>query len=125
MSKGEIESRQIMDQFELDGSMKWDEYMKATSAFLDCGLPNFIEERLDLLSFPSFLVEAIRDYGKCWPLKPHSDVLDSIFDSDKMKAVASFQDLYVGLEPFRNSQLFGGGIFQSTSPAVFDAGPVL
>jgi len=56
---------------------------------------------------------------KAWPLKPHSDVLDAFFDSDKMKALASFQDLYVGLEPYRNSALLGGGVLQSTAPAVF------
>ena len=31
-----------------------------------------------------------------WPLKPHSDVLELTFESDKMRALASFQDLYVG-----------------------------
>jgi hypothetical protein len=56
---------------------------------------------------------------KAWPLKPHSDVLDAIFGSEKMKALASFQDLYVGLEPFRNSELLGGGVLKSTAPAVF------
>jgi len=52
-----------MNLIETDGAVKWDAYMKATSAFLDCGLPNFIEERLDLLSFPAFIVEALRDGG--------------------------------------------------------------
>jgi phytoene dehydrogenase-like protein len=64
MSAHEVKSREIMDSYETDGSKKWDEYMRATSAFLDCGLPNFIEERLDLLSFPNFLKEALRDFGK-------------------------------------------------------------
>lgn len=36
-----------------------------------------------------------------------------------MKALASFQDLYVGLEPYRNAELFGGGVLESTAPAVF------
>lgn len=35
-----------------------------------------------------------------------------------MRALASFQDLYVGLEPYR-SQQFGGGVWTSTAPAVF------
>ena len=52
-------------------------------------------------------------------MKPHSDVLDAIFSSDKMKAVAAFQDLYVGLEPYRNDGLLGGGVLRSTAPAVF------
>lgn len=53
-------SRQKMDHYEQNGSHKWNEYMRATEAFLDCGLPNFIEEVLDLKSFPSFLIEATR-----------------------------------------------------------------
>lgn len=119
MSSAELKSRETMDAFEEDGATKWDEYMRATSAFLDCGLPNFIEERLDLLSFPNFLIEALRDYARAWPLKPHSDVLDAIFESNKLKALASFQDLYVGLEPYRNNKLLGGGVLKSTAPAVF------
>jgi phytoene dehydrogenase-like protein len=58
-------------------------------------------------------------YLQAWPLQPHSDLLDSIFESNKLKALASFQDLYVGLEPYRNEQLVGGGVFRSTAPAVF------
>jgi phytoene desaturase (3,4-didehydrolycopene-forming) len=113
------ESRDKMDTWEADGSKQWDAYMQACEAYLDCGLPNFIEGRLDLKSFPSFLREALRDFGKAWPLRPHSDVLDSFFQSDKMKAMASFQDLYVGLEPFRNAKQAFGGILHSTAPAVF------
>jgi phytoene dehydrogenase-like protein len=64
MSTAEISSRERMNSYESGGAEKWDEYMKATSAFLDCGLPNFIEERLDIASFPAFLREALRDYAK-------------------------------------------------------------
>eukprot|EP00536_Pseudo-nitzschia_multiseries_P002135 jgi/Psemu1/235406/estExt_Genewise1.C_280111 len=103
-------SRQQMDAYEADGATKWDEYMATTAAYLDAGLPNFIEERLDLASLPEFLRRSLSGGGKAWPLKPHSDVLDAMFDSDKLKALASFQDLYVGLEPYRNpSQVWGGG----------------
>lgn len=56
-------SRTKMDEYEVLGSAKWDAYMRATEAFLDCGLPNFIEERFDLLSFPAFLRESLRDGG--------------------------------------------------------------
>lgn len=60
----EQKSREKMNELEADGASKWDAYMKATSAFLDCGLPNFIEERIDLISFPAFLREALKDGGK-------------------------------------------------------------
>lgn len=112
-------SREKMNSFEKDGALKWDEYMQCTEAFLNCGLPNFIEEKLDLGSFPSFLVEALKDGMKSWPLKPHSDVLDVLFESDKMKSLASFQDLYVGLEPYANDREILGGVIKKTAPAVF------
>jgi hypothetical protein len=57
-------SRNKMDSYEVNGSQKWDEYMEITSAYLDCGLPNFIEERLDLGSFPNFLTQSLRDNAK-------------------------------------------------------------
>jgi phytoene desaturase (3,4-didehydrolycopene-forming) len=108
-----------MNSYEANGAQKWDKYMQSTAAFLDCGLPNFIEERLDLQSFPAFLYEALKDGAKSWPLKPHSNVLDATFDSQKMRAMASFQNLYVGLEPFRNDKYFAGGVLRKTAPAVF------
>ena len=53
------------------------------------------------------------------PARWSQDVLDAFFESDKMKALASFQDLYVGLEPYRNNELLGGGVLKATAPAVF------
>ena len=115
----EAESRATMEKFEENGAQKWDAYLQACEAFLDCGLPNFIEEKFDLGSFPVFSIESLRDAGKAWPLKPHSDVLEAFFTSPKMRALASFQDLYVGLEPYRNNNSFAGGVFGTTAPAVF------
>lgn len=60
----EDRSRRKMDTYEPDGAEKWDYYMRATSAFLDAGLPNFIEEQLDLSSIPKFLQEALRGFAK-------------------------------------------------------------
>ena len=119
IEKEEKVSRSKMDTYETNGAQKFDDYMELTSAYLNAGLPNFIEETLDLPSLPQFLFQSLKGYGKAWPLKPHSEVLDAMFDSTKLKAVASFQDLYVGLEPYQNPNLFMGGIFQSTAPAVF------
>lgn len=119
MSEQESASIDKMNSYEPNGYDRWEEYMAACSAFLDCGLPNFIEERLDLPSFPAFIYQALRAKAKAWPLKPHSDVLDAIFDSEKMKALASFQDLYVGLEPYRNDNQLFGGVLRKTAPAVF------
>lgn len=117
--QAEASSRAQMDSYEPNGAQKWDDYMATTVAYLDAGLPNFIEEKLDLGSLPEFLVRSLQGFGKAWPLKPHSDVLDALFESNKLRALASFQDLYVGLEPYKNPKLIGGGVFQSTAPAVF------
>ena len=119
MKELELKSIAKMESYEANGASKWDEYMVSAAAFLDCGLPNFIEEKFDLASFPAFLREALRGFGKAWPLKPHSDVLDAIFASNKMRALASFQNLYVGLEPYRNNDELFGGVLRKTAPAVF------
>jgi hypothetical protein len=64
LSENEARSRTKMDTYEEDGAKKWDEYLQIMSAYLDCGFPNFIEEKLDLLSLPAFLYEALRDSAK-------------------------------------------------------------
>jgi len=127
MSLEEIKNIQILEQesiskfnkLEPNGFEKWQDYLNTCAAYLDCGLPNFIEERLDIRSFPAFLKEALRDSLLRWPLQPHSSMLSSLFDSPKLIALASFQDLYVGLSPYINSKQIGGGVFRKTAPAVF------
>jgi len=108
-----------MNEWQSNGADQWQAYLQACQAFLDCGFPNFIQEKLDLASFPAFLRESFRDRAKAWPLKPHSEVLDAFFTSTKLRALASFQDLYVGLEPYRNPQQPLGGVLTTTAPAVF------
>lgn len=54
-------SRDKMNEYEINGAVKWDQYMQSTAAFLECGLPNFIQEKLDLKSFPAFINEATRE----------------------------------------------------------------
>ena len=115
----EQESIQKLNKLEPNGFAKWQEYLDTCAAYLDCGLPNFIEERLDLPSFPAFLKEALRDGLERWPLQPHSTMLSSLFESPKMIALASFQDLYVGLSPYINKGQIGGGVLRKTAPAVF------
>jgi len=114
----EQKSIQKFNQLEPNGFDKWMDYLDTCAAYLDCGLPNFIEERLDLPSFPAFLKEALRDSLLRWPLQPHSTMLSSLFESPKMIALASFQDLYVGLSPYINNGQIGG-VLRKTAPAVF------
>jgi phytoene desaturase (3,4-didehydrolycopene-forming) len=115
----EQKSIQQLNSIEEDGFQKWQGYLDTCAAFLDCGLPNFIEEKLDLKTLPKFLIESLKDNASRWPLQPHSTMLSNLFSSPKMIALASFQDLYVGLEPFVNDKQIGGGVLRKTAPAVF------
>lgn len=117
----EQESISKINNLEPNGFEKWSSYLNTCAAFLDCGLPNFIEERIDVSTLPAFMIEALKDNAIRWPLQPHSSILDNIFESPKLKAMASFQDLYVGLEPYYNEKqkLLGGGVLRKTAPAVF------
>jgi phytoene desaturase (3,4-didehydrolycopene-forming) len=115
----EQKSIQQLNSIEPDGFQKWQEYLNTCAAFLDCGLPNFIEEKLDMTTLPRFLVESLRENAKRWPLQPHSSMLSKLFTSPKMVALASFQDLYVGLEPYANPNQIGGGVLRKSAPAVF------
>jgi phytoene desaturase (3,4-didehydrolycopene-forming) len=115
----EQETISKLNNLETNGFEKWQDYLNTCAAFLDCGLPNFIEERLDVSTLPAFMVQALKEKAKRWPLQPHSTMLDSLFDSPKLKAMASFQDLYVGLEPYKNHRQFGGGVLRKSAPAIF------
>ncbi|KAL3810447.1 hypothetical protein ACHAXA_010377 [Cyclostephanos tholiformis] len=119
MKASEMESIRKLNSMEVNGHDKWMEYLNTCSAYLDCGLPNFIEGRMDIKSVPNFAYESLRDGGKNWPLRPHSRMLNSIFDGPKLRALASFQNLYVGLEPYENEDQWLGGITRKTAPAVF------
>jgi phytoene dehydrogenase-like protein len=105
MSNLEVASRKKMNALEPPhGAVQWDDYLQTCRAFLNCGLPNFIQQRFHAGSFPAFLYESLRNSARAWPLRPHSDMLYSFFPtSSKLRALASFQDLYVGLEPYRRS----------------------
>ena len=37
-------------------------------------------------------IDALKDGAKRWPLQPHSTMLDALFDSPKLKAMASFRN---------------------------------
>lgn len=56
------------------------------------GLPNFIEEKLTPGRLPEFALGALFNS----PLENHYKQLSRRFESEKMRALLSFQDLYVG-----------------------------
>lgn len=56
------------------------------------GLPNFIEEKFTPGRLPEFALGALFNS----PLENHYGQLSRRFDNPKMRALLSFQDLYVG-----------------------------
>ena len=56
------------------------------------GLPNFIEEKFTPERLPQFALGALFNS----PLENHYGQLRRRFESPKMRALLSFQDLYVG-----------------------------
>lgn len=62
----------------------------------------FIEEKFQLRGLWEFLSACL----VCLPVLPHSRLLQSLFRSEKLRAALSFQDLYVGLSPYRSPAVF-------------------
>ena len=62
----------------------------------------FIEEKFQLRGLREFLSACL----VCLPVLPHSRLLQSLFRSEKLRAALSFQDLYVGLSPYRSPAVF-------------------
>jgi phytoene desaturase len=73
-----------------------EKYLSISSDFLAFGLPAVIEERPDWSLLPAFLGACFRSF----PLLTHDSMLRSLFPNNpKIRAMLSFQDLYVGLAP--------------------------
>ena len=77
-------------------------YMKIAGDFLRFGLPTVIEEQPAWKYLGSFLLACIRAF----PLWSHDTMLRSFFQTSKMRALMSFQDLYIGLSPYEAPAVF-------------------
>eukprot|EP00466_Bigelowiella_natans_P016692 jgi/Bigna1/40580/e_gw1.44.21.1 len=104
LSEDEALMKSQLDALEPDGYEKYKRYMASADINLDGGLPLFIENdwsnALELV--PKFIGNALQH----WPLKSHYASLGEFFDTDKMKALFSFQDLYIGLSPYESPGVF-------------------
>ena len=95
----------------------FEEYMNIANAFLDFGLPAVIEEQpfQHLDKFPAFLQSCL----KAFPLFSHDKMITDLFKGskivqddkewttlNKVRALLSFQDLYVGLAPSETPAVF-------------------
>lgn len=98
----EAEMREQMDRLEPRGFEKYQAYLNRAQLNLEVGLPNFIEEKLTTNRLPEFAFNAL-SYS---PLENHYKQLSRTFESVKMRALLSFQDLYVGLSPYNAPAVF-------------------
>lgn len=89
-------------RLESDGKSHFLSYMKNAKAFLEFGLPAVIEERPIWKGFKDFCLACLQMI----PLFPHQVVLQSLFKSEKIRAMLSFQDLYIGLSPYETPAVF-------------------
>lgn len=89
-------------RLETKGRPSFLSYMTSAKAFLAFGLPAVIEEKPVWKDFGTFVFACL----KVFPLLPHHNVLQSLFASEKIKAMLSFQDLYVGLSPYETPAIF-------------------
>mmetsp|Transcript_33089 Transcript_33089/g.104096 ORF Transcript_33089/g.104096 Transcript_33089/m.104096 type:complete len:559 (-) Transcript_33089:450-2126(-) len=95
-----------------DSMERFDAYMAAATAALDGGWPLAIEERWDVKTvasvLPAFARSALRNFPANLPVgQSHMQQLRRYFPtSDKVRALLSFQDLYVGLSPYEAPAVF-------------------
>ncbi|CAM9289030.1 unnamed protein product, partial [Heterosigma akashiwo] len=84
-------------------------YLDAAQANLDAGLPNFIRGKLSISGFDRFIGNV---FGGFFPLENHQASTIAMaqlrrwFRTDKLRALMSFQDLYVGLSPYDAPAVF-------------------
>ena len=92
------------------GFERFEEYRATAREYLRAGWPIFIEEDISPASLvklvPRFLATAVSAVWK-WPLFGHDAQLRRLFpDSPRLRALCSFEDLYVGLTPVEAPAVF-------------------
>lgn len=85
-----------------NGYRSFRSYMQTATDFLSFGLPTVIEEQLQLQYLKLFILACLRAF----PLFSHDWMLGTFFKTQKMKAMMSFQDLYIGLSPYEAPAVF-------------------
>lgn len=106
--RGELRRR--LDLEAPGGFDRFEEYREAAREYLRAGWPIFIEEDIRPSSLaklvPRFLATAVSALWK-WPLFGHDAQLRRLFpESPRLRALCSFEDLYVGLSPVEAPAVF-------------------
>jgi phytoene desaturase (3,4-didehydrolycopene-forming) len=94
--------KSITNSIEPNSYEKFVDYLKTAGDFLRFGLPTVIQEKPDFTHFGSFVMACI----KVFPLRSHDSMLKQYFKSPKLRAMMSFQDLYIGLSPYESPAIF-------------------
>ena len=102
ISNNEEKMKSVANSIETDGYKNFVDYLKTASDFLRFGLPAVIQERPEYQHFGSFLIACL----KVFPLLSHDSMLKKYFKTSKMRAMMSFQDLYIGLSPYESPAIF-------------------
>lgn len=102
ISSCEEKMRSVTNLLEPNSYVKFVDYLKTAGDFLRFGLPTVIQEKRDFTHFGSFIMACI----KIFPLRSHDSMLQQYFKSPKLKAMMSFQDLYIGLSPYESPAIF-------------------
>ena len=92
----------IVNGIEANSYEKFTDYLRTASDFLKFGLPTVIQEKPDFTHFGAFLMACI----KIFPLLSHENMLQKYFKTEKLQSMMSFQDLYIGLSPYKSPAIF-------------------
>ena len=91
-----------LEQIEEGSYDRFLSYIKIATSFLNFGLPNIIKEQFNA----TYLFPFIQSCIKIFPLFSHYNMLTNFFRTPKLRAMFSFQDLYVGLSPHEAPGVF-------------------
>lgn len=96
---------EAIEKLELGAFPRYESYLDSAQNNLDFGFSAFIEERPKWKYLPAFL-RNLNVNMNYFPLISHHKQLEGLFDSRKLQAALSFQDLYVGLSPYEAPAVF-------------------
>lgn len=100
-----LDARLALEVEEPQAAAKVSRFFASARANLRCGLPLFIEgdSAAGLRELPSFLEQA----ASFWPLQNQAEQLRRLFPSSpRLRALLSFDSLYVGLSPYGAPAVF-------------------
>lgn len=96
---------EAIERLESGAFPRYESYLDSAQNNLEFGFSAFIEENPKWKYLPAFL-RNLNVNMNYFPLISHHKQLEGLFDSRKLQAALSFQDLYVGLSPYEAPAVF-------------------